>query len=186
MRNKALRALVESAVLIAVAMVLSLIELDIMPSGGSVGIVMVPLVIIGVRWGVFVGTGAGFVFGFLKAVLIGEGLSYGLGSVILDYVIAYGAVSFSAGLFSKRKYGALYGLALGTFLRFIAHFISGVTLFRLTEATEIFGIKFNSDAFILYSIVYNAPFLLVNFAICFVILFFLMIGLKTQLKRQNL
>lgn len=172
MRNKKLRALAESAVLVAVAFVLSFLEFEFWPNGGSIGVTMVPLVVIGVRWGLLTGTGAGAVFGLIKGLQSG-GLSWGIPSLILDYVIAFALVGLGAGLFSKKKNGALYGIVLGTALRFIAHFISGVTLFRIASRTEVLGVSFNADAFVFYSFFYNITYMFVSLVLCFIILFFI-------------
>ena len=71
------RVLVECAILIALAIVLSYIKFDLGAEGGSVSLVMVPLVLIAFRHGSVWGIAAGLVFGFVKCV-IGEWTRLGI------------------------------------------------------------------------------------------------------------
>ena len=97
MKKKHLYTLCECGVMIALATVLSFIEIQLGANGGSINFTMLPLLILAYRHGAIWGISSGLVFGFIKC-LIGGGIGWGLPSVLLDYVLAYGAVGI-AGLF---------------------------------------------------------------------------------------
>ena len=65
-KNRKLQALIEGALLVALAQILCYLKLWRMPWGGSVVLSMVPLVVYCVRWGLARGLLAGFVFGVLQ------------------------------------------------------------------------------------------------------------------------
>ena len=70
MKNKTVRALVESAVMVALATVLSLIKIVDLPAGGSVTIAsMLPVAVIAYRHGLGWGLGAGRVHGAIQQLL---------------------------------------------------------------------------------------------------------------------
>ena len=155
--NKNLKALCTSAVLIALSTVLSMIKIWQMPLGGSVTLLsMVPVCMVGMLYGFKWGAPACFLYGFIQ-IFLGGVFSWGLTPVVLiscimlDYVLAYGVLSVSCILKDKGKFGILWGVMLGCFLRFICHFVSGYVLFASFEV-------FNSP--VLYSIVYNGAYML--------------------------
>lgn len=157
-RKNSIYAITECAALIALAVALSFFEFKVGFLGGSVDLVMVPLFILCYRNGAGYGIASGMIYGFL-CVLIGGKFGYGLPSVLLDYVFAYGACGV-AGLFrGKRKWLEVSALA-GCVARFAVHFISGVTLYAIVTETEVAGIA-TSNAW-LYSLIYNALYMLPN------------------------
>lgn len=157
-RKKSLYKLCECAVLIALAVALCAVEIQIGVFGGSIDFVMIPLFIIAYRNGIFYGIASGAVFGFLKC-LIGGGIGWGLPSILLDYVLAYGAVGF-AGVFKQKRWAIEVSTLFGCLCRFAIHFISGVTIYMITVPTEVAGMTFANP--VLYSIVYNALYMLPN------------------------
>lgn len=165
MKNKtanSIRPLVESALFIALATVLSLIKLVDLPYGGSVTIAcMLPMVLLSYRWGIKWGLGAGLVFGVLQQLLGLNTLSWVttwqsiLAVILLDYVIAY-AFTGLGGIFRKTIKNQATALALGAtlvcLLRYICHVISGATVWA--------GISIPTAAATVYSLVYNATYML--------------------------
>ena len=109
--RKALRGLVEGALFVAVAQILSMIKLWEMPWGGSVVLAMVPLILYSVRWGLGSGLAACFVFGVLQFLFDG-GFAIGWQSILGDYLIAFTALGF-AGLFRGQRYGIFTGAVVG-------------------------------------------------------------------------
>lgn len=144
--------------MVALSVVISFIKIKTGGQGGSIDFVMIPLFIFALRNGCLWGVGAGAVFGFIKC-LVGEGIGYGLPSVLLDYVLAYAATGF-AGIAKGRKYGALWGTAIGCICRFGIHFLSGLTIYAITKAEEIAGIITANIP--LYSLIYNGLYMLPN------------------------
>lgn len=148
-----------SALMIALSTILSVLKLFQVPQGGSVTILsMVPLVIIaqmyGVRWGTF----TCFAHGLLQLLLglsnlRGLDLTTLLGSVFLDYIFAFTVIGL-AGLTCKMKNRAAaagIGAAIGVFLRFVCHFLSGWLLW--SEVIADWGS-------IAFSLTYNGSYML--------------------------
>ena len=152
------RALCEGAVLIAVAQILGYIKLFPMwPNGGSITLAAFPIALYAVRWGLGKGLLAGFIFGILQ-LFLDEAYAWGWQSMILDYLVAYTPLGL-AGLFRGKAWGIFPGIALGNLGRFMVHYISGVTIYRIYEPTNIPGIG-TFDGAELYSLVYNGSYML--------------------------
>ena len=124
------RRLVESALMIAVATVLSLIKIDL-PFGGGVTIVsMLPLIIASHRWGWKWGAVTAFVYSVLQLLLGLDNVGYAssfvmvLGVIFLDYIIAYTVIGLS-GIFGKSRGAVAVGIAVTFCLRFLCHLVTG-------------------------------------------------------------
>ncbi len=138
MKKNFVRRLTESAVMLSVATVLSMLALVDMPFGGKLTPVsMLPIFIIVFRYGVGWGFAASFTYGLIQMVLGLDNLSYatnwmaGVTIILLDYLVAYGVLGFGA-LFRKRL-GHQWlefslGVAIGCVLRFLCHYITGITV----------------------------------------------------------
>ena len=152
-----IRALTEGAMLVAAAQVLSFIKLYEFPQGGSVTLAMFPILLYAVRWGLGRGLLAGFTFGTLQLIFDGA-YAWGWQSMVLDYLLAFTPLGL-AGLFRGRAWGIFPGTVLGCAGRFAVHYLSGVTIYRITMPTQIpgFGV-FDSAA--VYSLVYNGCYML--------------------------
>ena len=79
--------------------------------------------------------------------------------MLLDYLVAFPPLGL-AGLFKGKKWGIFAGTVLGCLGRFIVHFISGITIYRIYAPTEILGTVFDEPN--LYSLVYNGSYMLPN------------------------
>ena len=154
-----LRALTEGAILVALAFVLSFVKLYELPNGGSLTPAMFPIVLYGLRWGVARGLGAGFVFGLMQLIFDGA-YAWGWQSMILDYLLAFPPLGL-AGLFKGKAWGIFPGTVIGCVGRFIVHYISGVTIYRIVAPTEVPGLGVYDSAS-LYSLVYNGSYMLPN------------------------
>ena len=182
MNHMKLRALCEGAVLVAVAEILSFIKLWEMPWGGSVVLSMVPLVLYAVRWGLGPGLLSGFVFGVLQFVFDG-GFAIGWQSIIGDYLLAFAVMGF-AGLFKGKKNGIYWGSLLGTFLRFLVHYVTGATLWAEYMPDEFFGMTMTSPW--IYSALYNGSFLLLSLVLTLVVVAILQKPLGKYLRAEDL
>lgn len=154
------KKLVESAVMICLSAVLSMISVLKMPLGGSVTLLsMLPICIISIKYGVKHGLFTAFVYSLLQLLIdIGSLMSWGLtvytwiGSIFFDYIIAYTVIGL-AGVFGKDNIlKTLSGVALALALRFVSHFISGTIFFAALAPDE-----WNP---VLYSICYNGAYML--------------------------
>ncbi len=162
-----LRALCESAILVALAIGLSYLKIPIGLAfggfGGSIDLVMIPLIVCAVRWGCGWGLAAGLVFGTIKYFLGGHA-DISWVSIIFDYSVAYMFVGF-AGVTTrphnrKRLWALPLGALIGSVARFIVHFISGVTVYAEWMPEEFMGISGMTPA--LYSTLYNGTYMLPN------------------------
>lgn len=152
-----IRSLCEGAILVALAQILSYLKLTDLPNGGSITLAMFPICLYAVRWGLAPGLGAGFVFGLLQLIFDGA-YAWGWQSMVLDYLVAFTPLGL-AGLFKGKSWGIFPGIVLGCVVRFAVHFVSGVTIYRIYEPTEIPGIGVFDNA-VLYSLVYNGAYML--------------------------
>ncbi len=156
-----IRRLTESALMLALATLLSLITIFPMPFGGSVTpLSMLPVFLIAFRYGALWGVGVGFTYGLIEMLLGLNNLSYatsalaGVCIVLFDYLVAF-AVLGLGGLFRKRlKHRSLefaLGVTLGCVLRFLCHFLTGVTVWAGYADGQIVWI---------YSLLYNGSYML--------------------------
>lgn len=134
------RRLTETAIMIALAVALSYVQIFSLPKGGSVTLFsQVPIIIIGYRYGWKWGCVTGVIYGLLEMLLQGLGnFSYvkGIGAYLIlifaDYVVAFMVLGLGGGLFKKVVSNQSVALGLGALvasaLRFLCHFISGVTI----------------------------------------------------------
>ena len=185
------RRLTETAIMIAVATILSYITPYALPMGGSVTLFsQVPIVVIGYRYGAKWGTFTGILFGLLQMLLQGLGnFSYvnGFASylilILFDYVLAFMALGLGAAFFRKMKYhtiGIVLGAVVASALRFLCHFISGVT---------IWGEYANGWKNVwAYSFAYNGSYMLVEMTItvfAVIVLSMLLDFTKPNLKKKR-
>jgi len=132
--RKNIRALAESAVFIALAFILSYVRVYKLPQGGSVTLVsMLPILIIGIRWGIGWGMASGVVYALLQIFQDG-GIVPPTSTIfnyflvfMLDYFVAFTVLGLSAA-FRKIKYGIIISVPVCLFLRFLCHFISGIII----------------------------------------------------------
>ena len=182
MNHTKLRALCEGAIMVAAATALSYLKLFELPQGGSVCIGMLPILLYCVRWGLGEGLLVSFAYGLLQLFFDGA-YAWGWTSMLLDYVVAFTVLGFS-GLFAGKKSGIFYGTVVGCVLRFIVHFISGVTIYRINEPTELFNVTYLNPY--LYSAVYNGSYVGIDMAICLVIFAILYKPLKKYFMAEDL
>jgi thiamine transporter len=157
MSSKRILLMVEISMMAALAYAFSWIQFSgFWPQGGSVSLVMVPILVLAFRRGLVAGLVAGLIVGILKAMLGGY-IVHPI-QLLLDYPVPYMAIGL-AGLFSLRpnrslKYNisiATLGILLATSIRLLSHYLSGVVWFG-EYAPEGMPVH-------LYSIVYNVSYL---------------------------
>ena len=167
MKKITTRKLVESAMLIAVATVLSLIKFDL-PFGGGVTVVsMLPLIAVSHRWGWKWGVVTAFVYSVLQLILGLDNVGYAtsfvmaVGIVLLDYIIAYTVIGLS-GVFDKMisnpRASLAVGIAVTFFLRFVCHLITGAWIWGEWMPDEFMGLPMTNPWF--YSFLYNGWYML--------------------------
>ena len=165
MSHNRIRMLVEGAIMIAAAQVLSYLKLWRMPWGGSITLAMLPIVLYAVRWGLGPGLLAGFVLGILQFTLDG-GFAIGWQSIVGDYLLAYTALGL-AGLAYGKRGNVFIGSLIGGLGRFLVLFVTGATLWAEYMPDTFFGMTMTSPW--IYSCLYNLAYMLPNIAICMVV-----------------
>ena len=167
--NKKVQTLAESALCVAVAMVLSLFTLFKMPLGGSVTpFATLPIIIVGLRHGAKWGVASALVFSLAQLLLgISNVAAVPVRNVwnmflcaALDYVAAYTLLGF-AGTIARRFGGRAAGICAGVVLtglgRLACSFFSGIIIWG-AYAPEGWGVG-------VYSLAYNAAWCLPDVAI---------------------
>ena len=182
MKNKTLRCMIEGALFVAIAQVLSMLKIWEMPWGGSVTLAMVPILLFAVRWGVGPGLAAGFVFGVLQFMFDG-GFAIGWQSIIGDYLVAFAALGL-AGLCHGKKGDIYVGSIVGGLARFLVHYVVGATVWAEYMPEEFFGMSMHSPWF--YSLLYNLAYMLPNIILCLIVFVLLSAPLKKYIKREDL
>lgn len=158
--KKNTQRMVTTAIMLALATVLSMIKVYELPLGGSITLLsMLPIAMLSIQYGVRWGLVSAFLYSVIQLALgISAVLSWGLtpqvlvGSIFFDYIIAFTVIGFSGLFRNKGVVGICGGIALSLGLRFICHFISGWILFD-TWCPEGWNV-------VLYSICYNGSYML--------------------------
>ena len=176
------RMLCEGAIMVALAQILSYLKLMELPNGGSLTPAMFPIILFAVRWGLGPGLMAGFVFGLLQLIFDGA-YAGGWQSMLLDYLVAFTPLGL-AGLFRGKKWGIFAGTIVGCAGRFLVHYISGVTIYKILVPTAFMQWTFTRPE--LYSIVYNGSYMLPNTIIALVIAAFLYQPMKKYILGQDI
>lgn len=176
-RSKVLM-LTEGGMMVALSALLSYIIIYQAPNGGSVSAgSMIPIMLFAIRWGIVPGIAVGTAYGVLDFLL--KPYFYHPVQVLLDYPIAYGLLGLAgiAYMLNKKNRNNYISLSLGIILavlgRLLVHVLSGVVFF-----SEYAG---SQNAW-LYSILYNATYLVPELIISLVILLIIYKPLQKIMK----
>lgn len=156
---------------VALATVTAFIKVFSFPTGGSITLFsMFFICFIGYLYGARIGILSAVAYGILQLII--EPKIYFPMQILIDYVLAFGALGIS-GFFSKKKWGLIAGYLAGIFGRFVFSTISGVVFFG-----EYAWEGWNPVA---YSLVYNAIYIFAEGAIT--VLLLLVPTVQAQLQR---
>ncbi len=146
------KALVFSALLVALAMVLNQIKLFTMPQGGSITpFSLLPIVLCGYFFGLRRGVLAGFCMGLLQ-LLFSPYVIHPV-QMLLDYPIAFGGLAMGAFLRNSRKGALIKTYLVGVAFRYMFAVLSGVIFFGAYVPDE----RFNALTWSLwYNLTYTA------------------------------
>ena len=171
MKKNTTKMLVEGAMMLALAIVLSLLTpfQKILPFGGSITLVsMLPICIFSIKYGVKKGLGVSLLFavfqfaqGTIKDGLFGWGLTPGMliTCIVLDYFLAYTVLGFAGFARKKGLAGWITGVVVALTMRFLCHFFSGVYVFGSTG--KIWEqLDFVAENKYVYSLMYNGAYML--------------------------
>jgi len=171
-----------SAIMVALAVVLSFIKVFDMPYGGSITLFsMVPIMFVGFSYGSKAGILSGVVYGVIQCIIgASNSLAYLTHSILLfvicllfDFLIAFSALGL-AGAFKKSIKNPQVAFGLGALLsgllRYICHFVSGWIVWGeyAKDTVETWGAMgdkilgaFNGQALaVIYSLVYNGSYMI--------------------------
>ena len=161
MKKQQILALSEAGIMVALSAVLSMFKILEMPYGGSVTLAsMLPIVIFAYRNGFKWGISAALSSSLIQLLLGLKNFSYfttwqSIAALALfDYVLAF-AVFGLAPVFKKRLsyQGAIFASALvPSVIRYVCHVISGATIWA--------GLSIPTEAALVYSIGYNATYMI--------------------------
>ena len=186
--NKSTERLVLSAIFIALASVLSMLQPFALPQGGGITILsMLPIIILAYRYGLLWGLGSSFIYSVIQMLL-------GFGTVsafflpgddqqlwwkailicLMDYVIAYTCMCLG-GLFRKSN-NASVSLTLGSIIalscRYLVHILSGAIFFGSWAEwwfTDVMSGDFGTSVLetysgfglaLFYSVIYNGLYMI--------------------------
>ncbi len=174
------KKLAVSAVMTALAVILSFVKLYELPYGGAITLFsMVPVIFVGYAYGAKWGLASGLVFGIIDCIMGASGtLAYLTDNVLFfvlcllfDYLVAFAVIGLS-GVFKNKiknnKTAFGLGAAFSVFLRFLCHFVTGWFVWggyaEETLSVNEFGQKivesFSGQALaVVYSLVYNGSYM---------------------------
>jgi thiamine transporter len=163
--SQKVRTLCVSAIMLALATVLSLIKIWQFPWGGSITLgAMLPIAIVAICYGTGNGLFTAFLFSCIQLFLsLGEIMSWGLttemliGTIILDYILPYTLIGLSGLFAGKGNKGKICGTVFAILLRYASHVVSGVVLWH---SAGMLWEGLNIENEWLYSLAYNACYML--------------------------
>ncbi|MEC3640988.1 energy-coupled thiamine transporter ThiT [Bacillus halotolerans] len=189
-QSRQLVRLIEIAIMTAAAVILDIVSGMFlrMPQGGSVSIMMIPIFLISFRWGVKAGLTTGLLTGLVQIAIGNLFLQHPV-QLLLDYIAAFAAVGISGFFASAIRKSALsrakgklivsiiYAVFIGSFLRYAAHVISGAVFFGsfAPKGTPVW----------IYSLTYNATYMVPSFIICAIVLCLLFMTAPRLLKTEK-
>ena len=169
-KKNSTKRLVEASVMVAFATVLSMLKLIDLPYGGSVTAAsMLPIVIIAYRHGTGAGLLSGLVYATIQQLLGLNTLSYVTGwqsmvaVIMLDYILAFTLIGFG-GIFkgklsrvsgnagTRQSAELVFGLVFVCIFRYVCHTVAGATVWA--------GLSIPTEAALIYSVGYNATYMI--------------------------
>ncbi|KXZ13311.1 energy-coupled thiamine transporter ThiT [Bacillus nakamurai] len=182
--------LIEIAIMTGAAVILDIVSGMFlrMPQGGSVSIMMIPIFLISFRWGVKAGLTTGFLTGLVQIAIGNLFLQHPV-QLLLDYIAAFAVIGFSgffasavrkAAFAKKRSALTVYvviAVFIGSILRYAAHVVSGAVFFGsyAPKGTPVW----------IYSLGYNATYMVPSFIICAIVLCLLFITAPRLLETKR-
>lgn len=172
------KRLTESAVMLAIATVLSMFQFaGPWVLGGSITFCsMLPIVIIAHRYGTRWGICTALAYSLLQLLLGLKNVQYApdaltaVGIILLDYVLAFGSLGFSAvfnGVIRNRRTAILVGITAAFMARYLCHFVSGIIIWEalwpnaLGWAPAVWSLGYNGS--------YMVPELLITATVAFLL-----------------
>ena len=187
--NKTLRKITETAIMLAVATVLSMIQFKgPWALGGSITICsMLPVILIAHRYGTKWGLLTALTYSMLQLLLGLNNVQYApdaitaIGIILLDYVVAYGVLGFAAVFdhtFDNKRTSLIVGIIVTMFARFLCHFASGIIIWEALWPNALGWAKS------IWSLAYNGSYMLPEMLITAIAAYFLYKPLEKYFQKQ--
>lgn len=174
------RLICEIAIMTAIGFALDFLQggysRGLFVNGGSIGIAMLPILILAYRRGFIPALISGIILAFLQMLggiyAIADTWYNVFFQIALDYILAYPVVAF-AGLFKKKfdesnknkqNLYLVLGTIVGGLIKLLCHYLAGIIFWGSSAPDNFLGGKY------LYSLVYNGGFMLPNIILCAVLL----------------
>ena len=152
MQNVNIKKISGSAILIAIAFILSFVKIMRLPFGGSITLLsMLFISLPSYLYGVKYGFAASITYSLLQ--LISDNYIVHPMQVVLDYIIAFSVFGI-VGFFRNKKFGLEIGFIIACVIRFISSSISGYIFFK-----EYAPESWNP---IIYTVVYNGSYIFIE------------------------
>ena len=167
MKQQKMLRLVESGLMLALATILSMVKVLDLPYGGSItAFSALPILLVGYRHGTVHGLITAFAYALMQLILGANTLSYAtspgaaVAIVVLDFLLAFTVLGLG-GIFRKKAPNQGTALVLGAVvtggMRYILHVIAGCTVWA--------GVSIPDAAALLYSLAYNATYMVPEVAV---------------------
>ncbi len=188
--NYTLRRITETAIMLAVATVLSLLQFaGPWALGGSITVCsMLPIILIAHRYGTKWGLLTALTYSLLQLLLGLNNIQYApnaitaVGIILLDYVLAYGVLGFAAAfdsVFKSKKTSFVVGVVVTMMLRFFFHFLSGIIIWEALWPNELGWASW------IWSISYNGSYMIPEILITLVVGILLYKPLESYFQRST-
>ena len=188
--NYTLRRITETAIMLAVATVLSLLQFaGPWALGGSITVCsMLPIILIAHRYGTKWGLLTALTYSLLQLLLGLNNIQYApnaitaVGIILLDYVLAYGVLGFAAAfdsVFNSKKTSFVVGVVVTMILRFFFHFLSGIIIWEALWPNELGWASW------IWSISYNGSYMIPEILITLVVGIVLYKPLESYFQRST-
>jgi thiamine transporter len=183
-RRAALLRIAEGGVMLCLATVLSVFKLADLPYGGSITLAsLFPIMLLSFRHGTGFGLFCGLVYGVIQQLLGLNTLSYFstwysiVAIILLDYLLAFAAAGLG-GIFKNKIKNKGLALLLGGFtvclVLYLCHVISGCTVWA--------GMSIPTGGALVYSLIYNATYMIPETVILMMVSYYLGSGLDFSVQ----
>lgn len=170
--------LVEAGIVLALAFVLKMIPLYVMPMGGDISLAMLPIVIYSIRWGVWPGVLVGLLYGVIK-IILGVQIIHPI-QVLIEYPLPSAIIGLAGISFAKNKTklaGYIPSIVTAYLLKLLTHFLAGV-IYWPQYAPEGMNVLW-------YSFVYNTTYMIPELILFLIVITLIWKPLSRVIKQQD-
>lgn len=173
--------IIKHLIYFSIAIGLCFLKIKIGIYGGSINLVMIPIILYALEFGWWQGLCFGAIVGFSKFVC-SNGFAIDFYSLLIDYVLAYAVVGLVGFAKNKNYYFTLFMIVVAIIARYLMHIISGVTIYAAYAEKTYLNISTPNALF--YAVVYNGHYLLMS-ALFTIIIVMTYLGIKDQVVNKK-